>query len=65
MCYSLGSLGNDDIDVSEKPATFHVHHAFFTFLDFFAVTARLRHENAHFTFCGGRERKTTTFHFFS
>ena len=36
------------------------------FLHLFAVTGRLRPENAYnFTFCGGREHITTTFFFFS
>ena len=34
------------------------------FVHFFAVAARLQREN-NFTFCRGRENKTTTFFFFS
>ena len=49
-----GHLSNDDGDINEnskkaigyvgKTTTLHAHHAFF--VHFFAVTARLRRENA-------------------
>ena len=58
--HSLGNFSNDDTDGNEnenvkttigllsKTTSLHLHRAFFVFLHFFAVTARLRRENAYF-----------------
>ena len=67
----VGSLSNDDGDVNEsgkKAIGFDWPNNNFArvsrfFVPFFTVTARLQREN-NFTFCGGRERKRTTFFFF-
>ena len=64
-------LSNDDGDVNENDKKVigldrqnnNSARASRFFVHFFAVTAKLRREN--FTFCGGREPKTTTFFFFS
>ena len=66
---SLGSLSNDDADGNEngkkaiglisKKTTFHVHHAFL-----YISLPSLPDYNVkvpEFTFCRGREHKTTTF----
>ena len=68
-----GSLSNDDCDVNEndekaiggivKTTTLHVHHTFLY------ISLPSLHDYdvkmPNFTFCGGREHKTTTFFFFS
>ena len=65
----IGSLSNDDGDVNEnvkkaiallrKTTTLHVHHAFLY------ISLPSLHDYdvkiPNFTFCGGREHKTTTF----
>ena len=70
---TLGSLSNDDGDVNNngkkaigldwQTTTLHVHHAFLAIslpsLHYYDVKMPI------FTFCEGRERKTTTFSFFS
>ena len=64
----MGSLSNEDgkkaIGLDWQNNNFARGSRFFV-VHFFAVTARLRRENAFFTFCWGRERKTTAFVFFS
>ena len=69
----LGSLSNDDGDVNKnskkaigldwQTTTLHVYHAFLYIylpsLHYYDVKMPI------FTFCEGRERKTTTFSFFS
>ena len=70
---ALGSLSNDDGDVNKngkkaigldwQTTTLHVYHAFLYIslpsLHYYDVKIPI------FTFCEGRERKTTTFSFFS
>ena len=69
----LGILSNDDGDVNDngkkgiglisKTTTLHVHRAFL------CISLPTLHEYdvkmPIFTFCGGRQHKTTTFFFFS
>ena len=70
---TLGGLSNDDRDGNEnskkgidkiiKTTTLHVHHAFL-----YISQPSLHHYNVKvptFTFCRGREHKTTTFFFYS
>ena len=63
--YRIGGLSNDNDDGTEngkKQQNLCTHTLFF--VHFFAATVRLQRESAYnFTFCGGRERKTTTFVF--
>ena len=68
----IGSLSNDDGDVNEnvkKAVGLDWQYIFARasrfFVHVFAVTARLRRDSAlYFTFCGGREHKTTLFFLF-
>ena len=72
----VGSVSKDDSDGNRngKKAikqqfcsymTFLCLFFFFFFFFFLAVTARIRHENAQFHVCRGREHKRTTFLLFS
>ena len=70
---SLGRLGNDDGDGNEngKNAIYldwqnnNFARASGFFVHFFAVVATTSVKVPKFTFCRGREQKTTTFFFFS
>ena len=71
---SIGSLSNDNADVNENGKTAigldwqnsKSARASRLFVRFFTVTAWLRpREMQNFTYCGGREHKTTTVLFFS
>ena len=68
---SVGSFSNDDGDGNENVKKAigldwknkNIVRASRIFAHFFVVTARLRRENASFTFYGGRKQGTTNFSF--
>ena len=51
--------GKKAMGLISKTITFHVHHAFF--VHFFAALPDYNVKVPEFTFCRGREHKTTTF----